>query len=218
MERYKEATGNTGTLEFCAPEVLKGKGHSAKSDIWSLGLILYFMYFNRLPFKNWENKNLLEREICSNDGFEFDDDKDKIMDSRVRTICLKMLDRNPKNRPDMGELLIFFKEIGLIIKSRERRYLPKFLYITEEEGDGISQLLKKLKKLIFSKSFAWFLFVIDIAFVALYCYPKSVNVWIMALSVTRGYLLWRRPLDIYFFLIFLFSILLILFNRRILCA
>ena len=42
-----------GTEYYIAPEVYQNKGCS-ESDLWSIGLILYYLYHNELPFKNRE--------------------------------------------------------------------------------------------------------------------------------------------------------------------
>ena len=42
-----------GTDYYRAPEIYENKGCS-KSDLWSIGLILYYLYHNDLPFKNRE--------------------------------------------------------------------------------------------------------------------------------------------------------------------
>src|SRR5258708_5313622 len=41
----------TGTLPYVAPEVLKGEDGDARSDIWSLGGLIYEMAAGRRPFK-----------------------------------------------------------------------------------------------------------------------------------------------------------------------
>ena len=40
-----------GTPLTMAPEILNGDNYNFKSDIWSLGIIIYFMLFNEYPFK-----------------------------------------------------------------------------------------------------------------------------------------------------------------------
>ena len=67
-------TSVIGTEYYMAPEVYEQKGNS-KSDLWSIGLILYFLYFNKIPFNNFkeylsENSNI----ILEKSNFEpFDD-------------------------------------------------------------------------------------------------------------------------------------------------
>ena len=39
-----------GTVPFMAPEVIRGQPASFPADIWSLGIILYAMVCNHLPF------------------------------------------------------------------------------------------------------------------------------------------------------------------------
>ena len=40
-----------GTILTMAPEVLDGENESEKSDLWSLGIIIYYMLFKEYPFK-----------------------------------------------------------------------------------------------------------------------------------------------------------------------
>ena len=42
-----------GSDYYRAPEIYKNDGHS-KSDLWSIGLILYYLYFNQIPFTDRE--------------------------------------------------------------------------------------------------------------------------------------------------------------------
>lgn len=56
-----------GSLNYMAPEILKGQEHSVKADIWSLGCVLYELLYGIPPFKEKTMAKLLleveEREI-----------------------------------------------------------------------------------------------------------------------------------------------------------
>ena len=65
-------TGCTGTIEFTAPELLldNNKGeylacHDYQTDMWSLGIILYFLCYSKLPFTQLENIDQLRNEILN---------------------------------------------------------------------------------------------------------------------------------------------------------
>ena len=57
-------TGATGTLEYVAPEILKGLPFTEKSDIWSLGMLLYYLIHHRLPY-SCSVPDQLADEICN---------------------------------------------------------------------------------------------------------------------------------------------------------
>jgi serine/threonine protein kinase len=59
-----------GTPIYMAPEIIKHKKYTNKSDLWSLGIIMYEMIFGKLPFKasNFIQllKSINKNEICYN--------------------------------------------------------------------------------------------------------------------------------------------------------
>jgi len=66
----RDRTGATGTLAFMAPELLTVdstgkylKEYSPKSDMWSLGIVLYYLCYSRLPYRQIEDVDLLKDEI-----------------------------------------------------------------------------------------------------------------------------------------------------------
>ena len=63
-----------GTIYYMAPEVSESQGNS-KSDLWSIGVILYYLYFNKLPFNNLkEYINANMNKILQKTNFEIFDD------------------------------------------------------------------------------------------------------------------------------------------------
>lgn len=65
-------TGATGTLEFMAPEHVRldprGRhlmDYSPKADMWSLGMVLYFLCYSRLPYSVIADVDVLRDEILA---------------------------------------------------------------------------------------------------------------------------------------------------------
>jgi len=48
-----------GTLQYCAPEVLRGREADRRSDLYSLGIVLYQMSCGRLPFEGLDGQVLV---------------------------------------------------------------------------------------------------------------------------------------------------------------
>ncbi|KAI8868610.1 kinase-like protein, partial [Ramicandelaber brevisporus] len=55
-----------GTEEYIAPEVIKGSGHTAAVDWWTLGILTYEMLYGCTPFKG-ANRNMTFRNILKSD-------------------------------------------------------------------------------------------------------------------------------------------------------
>lgn len=48
-----------GSPIYMAPEVLLGKKYDSKSDLWSLGCVLFEMLFGKCPFETNSMSNLI---------------------------------------------------------------------------------------------------------------------------------------------------------------
>jgi serine/threonine protein kinase len=64
-------------LKVYAPEVLKGEKYTEKSDLWSLGVLIYFLYFNKFPFEGKTKEEILNKiqkgingELTKNKDFD----------------------------------------------------------------------------------------------------------------------------------------------------
>lgn len=115
----RNSTGATGTISYCAPEVLRldaSRGvfgnFSTKSDIFSLGMIVYFMCFGRLPYANAdgidedsEDLDQLRAEITAWAGF---DDAARVradLPEKLYRFLKRLLSLDPAERPSTEDIL-----------------------------------------------------------------------------------------------------------------
>lgn len=113
------STGATGTISYCAPEVLRRNtpggafgDFTTKSDIFSLGMIVYFMCFGRLPYNNAddineENEDLdeLRAEIMKWVGFNDEARLRPDLPEKLYKYLKRLLSVDPNDRPSTGEIL-----------------------------------------------------------------------------------------------------------------
>ena len=50
-----------GTINFMAPEVLEGEKYNFKCDLWSLGIIIYMLYFKNYPYMGMSEHALIKQ-------------------------------------------------------------------------------------------------------------------------------------------------------------
>lgn len=43
-------TETVGSVAYLSPEIIKGSPHGLKTDVWSLGIVLYIVLTGRMPF------------------------------------------------------------------------------------------------------------------------------------------------------------------------
>ncbi|MCJ1477986.1 putative serine/threonine-protein kinase iks1 [Lambiella insularis] len=115
----RRSSGATGTVSFCAPEVLKVEhstgnygNFTVKSDVFSLGMILYFLCFAELPYQNADTMNeenedidLLRDEIASWAGLEDRRSVRPDLPDKLYRFLRRLLSLNPQDRPSAEEIL-----------------------------------------------------------------------------------------------------------------
>lgn len=115
----RKSTGATGTISYCAPEVLKiddatGRygDFTTKSDIFSLGMILYFLCFGRLPYQSantiqeeLEDVDELREEITRWQGFQDERRERPDLPSKLYQLLKRLLALSPADRPSANEVL-----------------------------------------------------------------------------------------------------------------
>ncbi|OQO13234.1 hypothetical protein B0A48_01462 [Cryoendolithus antarcticus] len=158
-------TGATGTISYCAPEVLrKGAPEDAfgdfttKSDIFSLGMIVYFMCFGRLPYssadgveEDSEDVDELRTEISAWQGLNQEARIRVDLPDKLYAFLQRLLSANPDERPTTGEILRTIKaEAGLgdIFSMTDDDSPPRFASVDSPSQRPSSQQRRQSSNLV----------------------------------------------------------------------
>jgi NIMA (never in mitosis gene a)-related kinase len=87
----------TGTPYYCSPEVWKDKPYDYKSDIWSLGCVLYEAATLHPPFQAANMQGLYKKVLAG-----FYPDLPRSYSFELSSIIKVLLQQNPSNRPTCG--------------------------------------------------------------------------------------------------------------------
>ncbi|CAB4428893.1 unnamed protein product [Rhizophagus irregularis] len=151
----RDRTGATGTLEFMAPELLTVdengkyyKDYSQKSDMWSLGMVLYYLCYSRLPYYQVDDVDLLKQEILHFKSVSFPENNNFFTSSsrkipqQLRNLIKRLLSWNKKSRPSCDEILKSVEDIrptfAKNVYNETPVSLPNEEYVTSSSSAPIS--------------------------------------------------------------------------------
>ena len=112
-EQLKHAGEIAGTLPYMSPEQLRGDTHhlDGRTDIWSLGVILYQLLVGRRPFSG--SRELVVDQIRNREAKPLRQIKDDVP-AELEAICLRCLQKSPAARyptaKDLAQELRAFRE------------------------------------------------------------------------------------------------------------
>ena len=97
-----------GTPYYLSPEIVKNSPYSFKTDVWSLGVLLYQMCALKMPFDADSLPNLSKKILKA----EYKEIPNNYSDN-LKNLIRSLLQVEPKNRPTVKEILskIFFNII-----------------------------------------------------------------------------------------------------------
>ncbi|POG58599.1 kinase-like domain-containing protein [Rhizophagus irregularis DAOM 181602=DAOM 197198] len=91
-----------GVMPYVAPEVLKGKPYTQAADIYSFGMIMYFVGTGKQPFSDCAHDKILALKICNGIRPEINESE---APKCFIDLMKKCWDSNPGNRPKITEIL-----------------------------------------------------------------------------------------------------------------
>ena len=95
-------SGFTGTVEYTAPEVLSSQVYSEASDMWSLGIVLYALCFNAVPFSH-SDIHACANLICKSTGIAIPIASER--NSELTSIITALTSKDPSQRPSCDDIL-----------------------------------------------------------------------------------------------------------------
>ncbi|PIA19344.1 kinase-like protein [Coemansia reversa NRRL 1564] len=117
----RDRTGATGTMEFMAPELImvddSGRyldSYSTKSDMWSLGMMLYYLCYSKLPFTNIDDIDILRKDVLRLRRAEIDRAQRpagaEAIPLELRRIMQLLLNHDETKRPDVRDIIQLVSE------------------------------------------------------------------------------------------------------------
>lgn len=143
-ENTMEAHSKVGTPLYMSPEVLRGEGYDWKSDVWSLGCILYELAMLRSPFKA-EGLNLygLFQKINKGDYEAIP----PIYSDHLRRLVTRMISLTASDRPSMEEVWSLCQtrpSSAMLAEKKERTQTQAAAAVVEQpdqEGEKVAARL-----------------------------------------------------------------------------
>ncbi len=120
-------TGSTlGTVAYMSPEQAMGKDVGQRTDIWSVGVVLYEMLTGQLPFKGEYDQSVIYSII--NEEPEMPSRSRLDIPEKIEKIIMKCLEKKPENR--FGSTKEISTELQVNVeKKREKKKKKKKIFV-----------------------------------------------------------------------------------------
>ena len=160
LKPYELTSTTVGTPLTQAPEVLAKTEYDSKCDLWSIGVIIYQLLFDRLPFPAKDKKDLIAK-IKNMKKINIPKDVNIHLSNECLDLLNKLFQKAPEKRINFEEYFnhkFFSKEHKMellklyckeeyekIIKEQEKEKKIKRFNLTDEEFDTKFEKLRLIK-------------------------------------------------------------------------
>jgi cGMP-dependent protein kinase len=135
-----------GTPHFLAPEVINGQGYSKPADLWSLGVLLFFVLYGKLPFGDNLNDPIEIYQNILNTRVNFPQNVNPL--SKSRDFLSSILNKNQSQRGKISDLRIHPWFVGLNWEFLMARQIKApFLPVSKEFKDIVHDSIKIQRKI-----------------------------------------------------------------------
>ena len=96
-----------GSPIYSSPELIMSQDYNEKTDIWSLGVLLYYMIYERFPFKS-DNIQILFQQITTSDVYFPKPEEINVnfdVSESLKDLILHMLDKNQVTRYSIRDVM-----------------------------------------------------------------------------------------------------------------
>lgn len=128
QEGLTRPLSTVGTVSYMSPEQARGETVDVRTDIWSLGIVLYEMITGRLPFKG-DNTQAILYSVMNEEPRSVKDLRSEIP-SELEHIIQKALEKDPKKRFSSGrELAAELEDLKLrLTLGKVPVFRPRYLF------------------------------------------------------------------------------------------
>lgn len=113
-----------GTIYYASPEQIRGEPQTAATDIWSMGVLLFETFLNKLPFQDSDPQITIDK-ILHSEATLLAKSKPEIP-KRLSTLIAACLEKKPGKRPSSASILAYqleFLEKELNPVNKRRKHL-----------------------------------------------------------------------------------------------
>ena len=144
IKKNQKLNNTVGTPYFIAPEMLSGR-YDEKCDIWSIGVILYYMLSGKFPFKSDNNNDIFHKIETETPNFW-----ELNISETAFNFLRKCLTKNPKLRPSAKECLMHPWLEPIFSCIRTNSFMSENLILNFSTHNKCPQLKKLILKYLIS--------------------------------------------------------------------